>query len=516
MGRYLMARFYVTVCGAPKELKMSKLAAFLSANAGPVVGASVLAVAAVGAGMYFAVLKPNDKLKGAAQVIALTVEEAPLTDVSKPVSAANAPVTEVEEEPVNGAAEEIAVVEPVSPSIDEVRSEADGLTILAGRGEPNAKVTLFVDEIENSSVTVGNDGTFAIVAFLEPSSDPKILSVVQQAGDLEMAAADIILAPQTVVAKVEEVEVAAMETNKVDPVFESAEEITDVEAEANVEEQVAVVVADTVVVPETAAAVEAEANVEEQVAVVVADTVVVPEIAAAVEAEADIATDIEEAKADVAEPKVDVDEPKVDVTDGSKIEEQKFLAAEQPILVIEEAKTEVAILKSDESGVEVISRSSAPELMSNVEIDTISYSEEGDVLLSGRAQSQAASVRVYLDNRVITTLDVDTSGRWRGDLPDVDTGVYTLRVDEVDVEGDVTSRVETPFKREAPEVLEAAAGNGDAPVKAITVQTGATLWAIARDRYGDGTLFVRIFEANSNSIKDPDLIYPGQVFDLPD
>lgn len=468
---------------------MRKLAAFLSANAGPVVGASVLAVAAVGAGMYFAVLKPDDKLKGVAQVIALTVEEAPLTDVSKPVSAANAPVTEVEEEPVNGAAEEIAVVEPVSPSIDEVRSEADGLTILAGRGEPNAKVTLFVDEIENSSVTVGNDGTFAIVAFLEPSSDPKILSVVQQAGDLEMAAADIILAPQTVVTKVEEVEVAAMETNKVDPVFESAEEITDVEAEA---------------------------NVEEQVAVVVADTVVVPEIAAAVEAEADIATDIEEAKADVAEPKVDVDEPKVDVTDGSKIEEQKFLAAEQPILVIEEAKTEVAILKSDESGVEVISRSSAPELMSNVEIDTISYSEEGDVLLSGRAQSQAASVRVYLDNRVITTLDVDTSGRWRGDLPDVDTGVYTLRVDEVDVEGDVTSRVETPFKREAPEVLEAAAGNGDAPVKAITVQTGATLWAIARDRYGDGTLFVRIFEANSNSIKDPDLIYPGQVFDLPD
>ena len=462
---------------------MSKLAAFLSANAGPVVGASVLAIAAVGAGTYFAVLKPNDTVEGAAQVIALPAEEAALTEVSKPVSAATVPVTGVEEDPVTGAAEEVAVVEPVSPSIDEVRSEADGLTILAGRGEPNAKVTLFVNEIENSSVTAGNDGTFAIVAFLEPSSDPKVLSVVQQAGDLEMAAADIILAPQPVVAKVEEVEVAVMETTKVDPVVvESVEETTDVEAEA---------------------------NVEEQVAVVVADTVVVPEIAAAVEAEADIATDIQEAKADF-------DGPKVDVTDGSKIEEQKILAAEQPTPVLEEAKTEVAILKSDESGVEVISRSSAPELMSNVEIDTISYSEEGDVLLSGRAQSQAASVRVYLDNRVITTLDVDTSGRWRGDLPDVDTGVYTLRVDEVDVEGDVTSRVETPFKREAPEVLEAAAGNGDAPVKAITVQTGATLWAIARDRYGDGTLFVRVFEANSNSIKDPDLIYPGQVFDLPD
>ena len=52
--------FCVSGCSAPKELKMSKLAAFLRANAGPVAGASVLAVAAVGAGTYFAVLKPND------------------------------------------------------------------------------------------------------------------------------------------------------------------------------------------------------------------------------------------------------------------------------------------------------------------------------------------------------------------------------------------------------------------------------------------------------------------------
>jgi nucleoid-associated protein YgaU len=154
--------------------------------------------------------------------------------------------------------------------------------------------------------------------------------------------------------------------------------------------------------------------------------------------------------------------------------------------------------------------------MSNVEIDTISYSEEGGVLISGRAQSEASLVRVYLDNDAITTLDVDTSGRWRGDLPDVDTGIYMLRIDEVDAEGAVTSRVETPFKRESAEVLAATVGTEDAPAKAITVQTGSTLWAIARERYGDGTLFVRVFEANADTIKDANLIYPGQVFDLPD
>ena len=432
---------------------MSKIAAFLSANAGPVVGASVLAVVAVGTGTYFAVLKPNDAVESAPIEVAMPAEETPKTDVvvAKPTVVAETPT-------------ETVVVDPIAPSIDEVRREADGLTILAGRGEPNAKVTLFVDQLENINVTTGNDGAFAIVAFLEPSADAQVLRVMQQVGDVEMATADIILAPQAVVAKVAEAKAKA-------------------EAEVAVEAEAEVAVA-------------AEADV-----VVEAEADVVVEIAADDGVEAEVAI-----VAEVAEP-VTVSEPTADVVEQTV--EPTATVAEEPIV-------EVAILKSDESGVEVINRSSAPEFMSNVEIDTISYSDEGDVLLSGRAQSKAASVRVYLDNTVITTLDVDTSGRWRGDLPDVDTGVYTLRVDEVNVQGDVTSRVETPFKREAPEVLEAAAGESGAAVTAITVQTGATLWAIARDRYGDGTLFVRVFEANSETIKDPDLIYPGQVFDLPD
>jgi nucleoid-associated protein YgaU len=49
----------------------------------------------------------------------------------------------------------------------------------------------------------------------------------------------------------------------------------------------------------------------------------------------------------------------------------------------------------------------------------------------------------------------------------------------------------------------------------ITVQPGFTLWAIARDRFGDGVLYVQVFEANRDRISDPDLIFPGQVFTLP-
>ena len=49
-----------------------------------------------------------------------------------------------------------------------------------------------------------------------------------------------------------------------------------------------------------------------------------------------------------------------------------------------------------------------------------------------------------------------------------------------------------------------------------TVQPGATLWAIAEERYGAGILYVTVFEANRDRIRNPDLIYPGQVFILPE
>jgi len=75
-----------------------------------------------------------------------------------------------------------------------------------------------------------------------------------------------------------------------------------------------------------------------------------------------------------------------------------------------------------------------------------------------------------------------------------------------------------PFKREDREVLAQASDTesaDDAVIKNVIVQPGSTLWAIARERYGEGILYVQVFAANRDKIRDPDLIYPGQVFDLP-
>ncbi|MEP1651141.1 MAG: LysM peptidoglycan-binding domain-containing protein, partial [Paracoccaceae bacterium] len=159
-----------------------------------------------------------------------------------------------------------------------------------------------------------------------------------------------------------------------------------------------------------------------------------------------------------------------------------------------------------------------PEALTNVSIDSISYDAEGEVALAGRSTG-AALVRVYLNNALLIEADIGAGGQWRTELPDVDTGTYTLRVDEVNAAGEVVSRAETPFRRESIAAIRSIEEESEmsiAPVSLITVQPGNTLWGIAREKYGDGPLFVRVFDANTDRIRNPDLIYPGQIFTVPD
>ncbi len=177
------------------------------------------------------------------------------------------------------------------------------------------------------------------------------------------------------------------------------------------------------------------------------------------------------------------------------------------------------VLLATEEGIDVLQPGGAPpEFLAEIALDSISYDPGGEVTLSGRGTGEGY-VRVYLDNKPIQTQQIEDSGRWRAPLPEVATGIYTLRIDEVNAEGVVVSRVETPFKREEPTAL-AALNSGSAPTSGInlslvTVQPGNTLWGIASRNYGEGILYVRVFEANRDRIRDPDLIYPGQVFEVP-
>ena len=52
--------------------------------------------------------------------------------------------------------------------------------------------------------------------------------------------------------------------------------------------------------------------------------------------------------------------------------------------------------------------------------------------------------------------------------------------------------------------------------KVYTVKRGEWLWDIARKEYGTAIGWFRIYEANRAKIRNPDLIYPGQKFIIPE
>lgn len=141
-------------------------------------------------------------------------------------------------------------------------------------------------------------------------------------------------------------------------------------------------------------------------------------------------------------------------------------------------------------------------------LDTIEYDDRGNVALGGRGRP-GGEVRAYIDGKPAGRAGVDAAGVWRL-KPDTEVaeGVHRLRIDQVEPSGKVIARVETPFSRSG-----FRAPSANEPL--VVVQPGNSLWRIARRVYGGGLRYVVIFEANRDQIRDPDLIYPGQVFVLP-
>ena len=178
-----------------------------------------------------------------------------------------------------------------------------------------------------------------------------------------------------------------------------------------------------------------------------------------------------------------------------------------------------------------------------VSLDAVDYDSQGNIMFSGRGTAGNA-VRLYVDNAGVGETNSGADGRWSFvGAAQIAPGNHTLRVDEIDAMGAVASRVELPFFREeaakvaaaepeaqiAVPVAEAsaveaatetqvAAATAEAPPKLgrVVIQPGNNLWRISQVIYGSGVKYTVIYEANKDHIRNPDLIYPGQIFATPE
>lgn len=141
-------------------------------------------------------------------------------------------------------------------------------------------------------------------------------------------------------------------------------------------------------------------------------------------------------------------------------------------------------------------------------IDAVDYDDAGRLDIIGKAPPKAV-VNLYLNNEFLGRGNSNGRGLWR-QTPDrkVKPGMYTVRADHVGKDGKVKSRIEVVFARSVPLT-------GVKPGTLVVVEAGNSLWRIARKTYGTGFRYTVIYEANKKQIKDPNMIFPGQVFSLP-
>jgi len=551
---------------------------------------------------------------GVKQTVSATpqAETAPVMATEEP-----APVTPVEETPAAPDAQEAeevqeaeADVEPTPegvnepvirrPVIEVARVDPSGEVLLAGQGSAKATIEALVDDAVAVSGEIGADENFVLFFDIEPSDQPRIISLRLVDGDefvyseqevivapgqikapIAVAVADEALAPEPEVEVVED-DIAAIEdtSESVEDVTSTDTEVAPAQSDAqlsetlqtngdtvarastqNIEETAEAVVETTQVdVPaevikapetteetaiatlpdETALSVTTEMadqvkevqdaleNTAEQVATAVATTAEAASETAVEETIESAKTVVEGTKSAVAAVAdlAEVGDTAEEVADpdpaeeGSETAESNIAAApEQPVQVdVAQQEDTPTVMIADVSGVKIVSK--APTSAENPEIflDTISYDDEGALTLAGRGVSSGV-VRLYLNNAVFGETPTDALGAWSYDASAIEPGVYTLRIDQLNADASkVLARMETPFKREARSKLQEQLSAAESParINVVTVQPGNTLWGISRERYGQGILYVQVFEANRDKIRDPDLIYPGQIFNLPD
>lgn len=438
---------------------------------------------------------------------------------------------------------------PLIPSFDIVRVEKDGNILVAGQAEPGSDITLMNRDTIIGTAKTGDAGAFVVlpdnplkgannqisissklkdgttinsqqrVAVAVPEQGEALVALVEPGKPVEILQKPRPTAePKPVdVAKAPEVEPAVVPEAVAEP--------------ATVKEPKQEVVTQTQ--PASKPIVEAVTVIEK--AKPKAEETVVAKIEAAPEGvkpepivdPKPLEKAREESKKRVARLLEGVsEEPKEEL--ATVAEEVVAEAAIPPKTLVPEApqpKPPIAATPSVEPAVEepavervaAIVEEKKPEPAKVVEpsktITVDAVEVENDTLFVAGKASPNETVRVYVDDQLVGDIKTGEGGQWLlQQTKPLGPGKYNIRVDLLKKgSAEVVARAAVPFAVEdltPAELAEAKVGN-------VIIRKNDNLWTIAQRLYGDGRRYTSIYQQNKGQIKNPQLIFPGQIFKVP-
>lgn len=200
--------------------------------------------------------------------------------------------------------------------------------------------------------------------------------------------------------------------------------------------------------------------------------------------------------------------------DGAMVE------SDSPVLLVvpdrnDEQQPALAVRIGADGSIDILQGPNAQsETEAPIAITGLRYDPQGRFAVNGRS-APGARIELYLDDKPLAQTEADASGNWRTLSLSVSLapGERRLRADSVGNDGTVSACAEIIFS--LPEKGAEGTASTREKVTTITVEKGDSLWRIASSTLGSGLDFVMIYEANQKQIRDPDLIFPGQIFIIP-
>ena len=157
------------------------------------------------------------------------------------------------------------------------------------------------------------------------------------------------------------------------------------------------------------------------------------------------------------------------------------------------------------------SKNSTIEIINNnrkilgLTLDIVEHLDNNSLILTGRTKPNS-TVSLFFSNNFIEDSRSDKNGNWKMELENFKLMDNDLMI-TTEIEGQKIKLKTRIFdeKIDPNFILE----------KEITVKDGNSLWRIARKTLGGGIYYSEIYKNNIKEIENPDLIFPGQVFNIP-